>query len=75
VDDVRKDIQKMKVPNQKSLAQDRGRWSWLRRAKLYKRVVEPHKKNPETTYLNFMFIIPTDIPNNNCVSFSATLLL
>jgi hypothetical protein len=26
VDDVRKDIQKLKVPNWKSLAQDRGRW-------------------------------------------------
>jgi hypothetical protein len=35
--DVRKDIQKLKVPNWKT-------WSWLRRPKLYKRVVEPHKK-------------------------------
>jgi hypothetical protein len=26
VDDVRKDIQKLKVPNWKTLAQDRGRW-------------------------------------------------
>jgi hypothetical protein len=49
--------------------------SWMRRHKLYKRDVEPHKKNPETTYLNFMFKFPTDIPNNNCISFSATLLL
>jgi hypothetical protein len=75
VEDVRKDIQKLEVPNWKSLAQDRGRWSWMRRHKLYKRVVEPHKNNPETTYLNFMFKFPTDIPNNNCKSFSATLLL
>jgi hypothetical protein len=37
VDDVRKDIQKLKVQNWKTLAQDRGRWSWLRRPKLYKR--------------------------------------
>jgi hypothetical protein len=29
VDDVRKDIQKMKLPNWKSLAQDRGRWMEL----------------------------------------------
>jgi hypothetical protein len=42
VDDVRKDIQKLKVPNWKTLAQDRK--SWLRGPKLYKRVVEPHKK-------------------------------
>jgi hypothetical protein len=26
VDDVRKDIQKLKVPNWKTLAQDRGGW-------------------------------------------------
>jgi len=26
VDDVRKDIQKLKVPNWKTLAQDRARW-------------------------------------------------
>jgi hypothetical protein len=29
VDDVRKDIQKLKVPNWKTLAQDRGRWKEL----------------------------------------------
>jgi len=29
VDDVRKDIQKLKVPNWKTLAQDRGRWREL----------------------------------------------
>jgi hypothetical protein len=45
VDDVRKDIQKLKVPNWKTLAQDRERWRTLvEKAKLYKRVVESHKK-------------------------------
>jgi hypothetical protein len=35
VDDVRKDIQKLKVPNWKTLAQDRRRWKeWLRMPKL-----------------------------------------
>jgi hypothetical protein len=35
VDDVRKDIQKLKVPNWKTLAQDRRNGkSWLRRPKL-----------------------------------------
>jgi hypothetical protein len=29
VDDVRKDIAKLKVPNWKTLAQDRGRWREL----------------------------------------------
>jgi hypothetical protein len=29
VDDVRKDIQKLKVPNWKTLAQDRGKWREL----------------------------------------------
>jgi transcription termination factor 2 len=29
LDDVRKDIQKLKVPNWKTLAQDRGRWREL----------------------------------------------
>jgi hypothetical protein len=29
VDDVRKDIQKLKVPNWKTLAQDRRRWKDL----------------------------------------------
>jgi hypothetical protein len=29
VDDVRKDIQKLKLPNWKTLAQDRGRWREL----------------------------------------------
>jgi hypothetical protein len=29
VDDVRKGIQKLKVPNWKTLAQDRGRWREL----------------------------------------------
>jgi hypothetical protein len=29
VDDVRKDIQKLKVPNWKTLAQDRRRWKVL----------------------------------------------
>jgi hypothetical protein len=29
MDDVRKDIQKLKVPNWKTLAQDRGRWMEL----------------------------------------------
>jgi len=29
VDDVKKDIQKLKVPNWKTLAQDRGRWREL----------------------------------------------
>jgi len=29
VDDVRKDIQKLKVPNWKTLAQDRRRWKEL----------------------------------------------
>jgi len=29
VDDVRKDIKKLKVPNWKTLAQDRGRWREL----------------------------------------------
>ena len=42
VDDVRKDIQKLKVPNWKTLEEDGE--SWLRRPKLYKRIVEPHKK-------------------------------
>jgi hypothetical protein len=36
VDYVGKDIQKLKVPNWKTLAQDRGRWRELRRPKLYK---------------------------------------
>jgi hypothetical protein len=45
VDDVRKDIQKLKVPIWKALAQDRERWRELvEKAKLYNRVVEPHKK-------------------------------
>ena len=45
-DDVRKDIQKIKVPNWKTLAQDRRRWKeLLRMPKLYKGVVEPYKKN------------------------------
>ena len=44
--DVRKDIQKIKVPNWKTLAQDRRRWKELvEKAKLYKGVVEPYKKN------------------------------
>jgi hypothetical protein len=35
MDDVRKDIQKLKVPNWKTLAQDRRRWKELvERAKL-----------------------------------------
>jgi hypothetical protein len=29
MDDVRKDIQKLKVPNKKTLAQDRRRWKEL----------------------------------------------
>jgi hypothetical protein len=29
VDDVRKDIQKLKVPNWKAVTQDRGRWRKL----------------------------------------------
>ena len=29
VDDARKDIQKLKVPNWKTLAQDRGKWKEL----------------------------------------------
>jgi len=29
VDDVRKDIQKLKVPNWETFAQDRGRWNEL----------------------------------------------
>jgi hypothetical protein len=29
VDDDRKDIQKLKVPNRKTLSQDRGRWREL----------------------------------------------
>jgi hypothetical protein len=33
-DDVRKDIQKLKIPNWKTLVQDRRRWNWLRRSKL-----------------------------------------
>jgi hypothetical protein len=45
VDDVRKDIQKLKVPNWKTLAQDRRRWKELvEKAKTLIRVVEPHKK-------------------------------
>jgi hypothetical protein len=31
--------------------------------------------NPETHYLNFLLIIPSDITNINCISFSATLLI
>jgi hypothetical protein len=44
--DVRKDIQKLKVPNWKTLAQDRRRWKELvEKAKnSAERVVEPHKK-------------------------------
>jgi len=49
VDDVGKDIRKLKVPNWKTLAQDRGRWRELRRPKLYKRVVEQHKKKKYNT--------------------------
>ena len=33
-DDVKKDIQRLKVPNLKTLVQDRRRWKWLRRPKL-----------------------------------------
>ena len=44
-DDVRKDIEKIKVPNWKTLAQDRRRWKELvEKAKLYKGFVEPYKK-------------------------------
>jgi hypothetical protein len=38
VDDVKKNVQKLKVPR---IEEDGG--NWLRRPKLYKRVVEPHK--------------------------------
>jgi hypothetical protein len=45
MDDVRKDIQKLKVPNWKTLAQDRRRWKDLvETAKTLQRVVEPNKK-------------------------------
>jgi hypothetical protein len=33
-DDVGKDIQKLKIPNWKTLVQDRRRWNWPRRPKL-----------------------------------------
>jgi hypothetical protein len=33
-DDVKKDIQRLEVPNWKTLVQDRRRWKWLRRPKL-----------------------------------------
>jgi len=33
-DDGRKDIQKLKLPNWKTLVPDRRRWNWLRRPKL-----------------------------------------
>jgi hypothetical protein len=53
VDDVRKGIQKLKVPNWKTLAQDR-RWKELiEKAKtLLKITVEPHKK----IIINYSFI-------------------
>jgi hypothetical protein len=52
VDDVRKDIQKLNVPNLKTLAQDRRRWKELvERPKLYKRVVEQHKEKKK--YFSF----------------------
>jgi len=41
-DDVKKDIQRLKVPNWKTLVQDRRRWKWLGRPKLCIRVVEPY---------------------------------
>jgi hypothetical protein len=45
VDDVRKDIQKLKLPNWKTFAQDRIRWKELvEKAKTLHRVVEPHHK-------------------------------
>jgi len=34
VDDVKKDLQRLKVPNWKTLVQERGRWKWLGRTKL-----------------------------------------
>jgi hypothetical protein len=44
-DDVRKDIQKIKVPNWKNLTKDIRRWKELvGRPKLYKGVVEPYKR-------------------------------
>jgi hypothetical protein len=44
VDDVRKDIQKLKVSNWKTLAKIEGDGgSWLRTPKLYKITVEPYK--------------------------------
>jgi hypothetical protein len=58
MDDVRKDIQKLKVPNWKTLAQDRRRWKELvEKGKTVQRVVEPNKKKKKMliTYNSFCF--------------------
>jgi len=34
-DDVKKDIHRLKVPNWRTFVQDRRRWKWLGRPKLY----------------------------------------
>jgi hypothetical protein len=45
VDDVRKDIQKLKVPNWKTLAQDRRRWKELvEEAKTLHKELQSHIK-------------------------------
>jgi hypothetical protein len=51
MDDVRKDTQKLKLPNWKILAQDR-RWKELvEKAKtLHKKIVQPHKKKSVCLY-------------------------
>jgi len=51
-DDVKKDIQRLKGPNWKTLVHDRRRWKWLRRPKHCNRscrtVLRKKKKNTRT---------------------------
>ena len=55
MDDIRKDIQKLKVPNWKTLTQDRRGWKekLVEKAKTLQRVVEPYEKKREAGRLPF----------------------
>jgi len=53
MDEIRKDIQKLKVPNWKTLTQDRRGWKekLVEKAKTLQRVVQPCKKKKKKVYI------------------------
>ena len=60
-DDVKKDIQKLKVPNWKTLVQKRGRWKWVGRPKLRTKSCRAILRRRRRTGTHLFYVSPVSL--------------